>query len=671
MKQPTKTPRSLKKIKELEKKQIGLNQILKPALYLFLSFVFEVVLFIVLGFKTSSGGAKILPSYIFFDIGLWLIVAAIMLCITKNWLSNLIFYFAMLVKFIILIANVTLKGGFGYLFTFDMVHLIIEAIESIDANFINFGLIIASVIAGAFIVAIPLIFDKFLKNIKITLKKASKPIFCLLCFFITSTLGLGSYTIQIATIKASATNVEISSDKYLFDNMHIKDAAYKKFGSAGFYIKNLYDLCFEKASISEEEQAAALKAFEENITTTNSSAALYDNNLIIIMMESFEWFAIDPYNTPTLWALKTGENYYAQHIPAKSLMMKNYVSNNKTNVSEQLCLLGYMPNDSKLNLGGTNSYSAKYSLPNLFKRAGYTTNFFHNWEKTFYNRDTVTINLGFDKFYSLDDFSSPTKSTAFNYYNLEVDFTNQFINQIAPTDKKFMSFYTTVSTHGNYMVNNEKFADYYKKYDENLETFKIWLGKEGYAYPADETDQQILRHYKSAAIDTDKMVEVLFKHLNNTGLIENTSVLLYSDHNAYYHDLAYKMRGTVLTEYEKVQSFTVPCMLYSKKLTGKTVDTFCSTYDLYPTLTSLFGLPYNLMCIQGKDIMTNPLNNSLYVSHLTGFYDAHFYSKDMDYIIKTGTTGDSVLLEEFKTKVCEFYKKQQTLEIIYKLKLSY
>ena len=26
---------------------------------------------------------------------------------------------------------------------------------------------------------------------------------------------------------------------------------------------------------------------------------------------------------------------------------------------------------------------------------------------------------------------------------------------------------------------------------------------------------------------------------------------------------------------------------------------------------------------------------------------------------------------EFKTKVCEFYKKQQTLEIIYKLKLSY
>ena len=92
MKQPTKTPRSLKKIKELEKKQIGLNQILKPALYLFLSIAFEIVLFIVLGFKTSSGGAKILPSYIFFDIGLWLIVAAIMLCITKNWLSNIVFY---------------------------------------------------------------------------------------------------------------------------------------------------------------------------------------------------------------------------------------------------------------------------------------------------------------------------------------------------------------------------------------------------------------------------------------------------------------------------------------------------------------------------------------------------------------------------------------------------
>ena len=30
------------------------------------------------------------------------------------------------------------------------------------------------------------------------------------------------------------------------------------------------------------------------------------------MLESFEWFAIDPYNTPTLWALKTGENYLAK-----------------------------------------------------------------------------------------------------------------------------------------------------------------------------------------------------------------------------------------------------------------------------------------------------------------------------------------------------------------------
>ena len=664
-------PRSLKKVKEMEKKQIGLNQLLKPALYLFLSFAIEIISFVVLGFKTSSGGVKILPSYIFFDIGLWLFVAAILLCITKNWLSNLIFYLSMTVKFVLLIANVTLKGGFGYLFSLDMFHLIIEAIKSIEADFINFGLIIASVIAGAIVIALPLIFDKFLKNCKFTLKKVSKPIFCLLCFFTTATLGVGSYSIQLATIKASATNVEISSDQYLFDNMHIRDSAYKKFGSAGFYLKDLYDLCFEKVSITEEEKISALNKFESNVTSINKNAALYGNNLIVIMMESFEWFAIDPYNTPTLWALKTGDNFYAQHIPAKSVVMTNYVSNNKTNVSEQLCMLGYMPNDSKLNLPGINSYSAKYSLPNVFKSAGYTTNFFHNWEKSFYNRDTVTANLGFEKFYSLDDFTSTTKSTDFNYYNLEVDFTNQFINQIAPTDKKFMSFYVTVSTHGSYKVNNPKFKNYYNRYDTNVESFRIWLEKENYVYPANPIDQQILRHYKSAAMDTDAMVEVLFKHLNSTGLIENTTVLLYSDHNAYYHDLSYKIKGTKLTDYNVVKSFTVPCMLYSKHLTGKTVDTFCSPYDLYPTITSLFGLPYNLICVQGHDIMTNPLNNSIYMSHLTGFYDAHFYSKDMDYIIQTSTTGDSVYLEQFKLKVCEFYKKQKTLEIIYNSKLTY
>ena len=196
-------PRSLKKLKELEKKQIGLNQLLKPALYLLLSLIFEIVSFVVFEFKYADGSAQILPSYIFFDIGLWLFIASLMLCSTKNWISNTIFYVSMSVKALLLVANITLRGGFGYLFSWDMIDLILEAFESIDADFINFPLIITCVLVVGVIIALPIVFDKLLKKYKVTIKKVTKPIFCLICFLLTSTIGVGCYGIQIATIKAS------------------------------------------------------------------------------------------------------------------------------------------------------------------------------------------------------------------------------------------------------------------------------------------------------------------------------------------------------------------------------------------------------------------------------------------------------------------------------------
>ena len=56
----------------------------------------------------------------------------------------------------------------------------------------------------------------------------------------------------------------------------------------------------------------------------NTNASLYGDNLIVIMMESFEWFAIDPYNTPTLWDIKTNSG----------ISFENFYAKNKTNISE-------------------------------------------------------------------------------------------------------------------------------------------------------------------------------------------------------------------------------------------------------------------------------------------------------------------------------------------------
>ena len=652
-----------------EKNKLGLNQILKPALYLLLSIVLEVVSFALFDFKTTSGTNQILPQYILFDIGVWLFVSGLILCSKKNWFSNLIFYIAIVIKVTLFIVNVTLKGDFGYLFSFDKTRLIPEMLESMNTSFINYGLIAVAIIGAIFVIALPIIFDKLLGKKKIQIKKISNTIFCLLLFLVTSTIGAGCFSAQTALLKTSDAHKEISDDQYLFQNIQINDLAYQKFGSCGFYFKNLLNLIFPNNGVSKDDVNKTIEEYNKSLAEKDISASLYGDNLIIIMLESFEWFAIDPYNTPNLWALKTGKP--SEHISDKAMVFSNYYSNNKTNVSENICMLGFMPNESTFVVDKPNVYATKYSLPNLFKAEGYITSYFHNWKINFYNRNVNNKNIGFDNIYSLEDFSHPEKSSKFNFYNLESDFVEQFMNKLAPTTGRFMSFYTTVSSHGTYSVQNPKFEKHFETYDKNLEQMKTWFESEGYTYPEEKEFQAYLKEYKSAAMDTDEMIGKLFKHLNDTGLINNTTVMLYADHNAYYQNLTKKIKGTETHDYSSQTAYTVPLMIYSKDISrSNPIDSFCSTFDLYPTLCGMFGLPYNKINAQGKDILSSEISNTVYSSVLTGFYNSKCHSKNMQYITKYEGATDSDV-ETFKTNVCAFLKAQRTLEIVYKSNRTY
>lgn len=652
-----------KQIKKIEAGKLGLNQILKPLLFFIISLALEIVSFSLFKFKTSSGQTAFLPQYILFDIGVWLIVCSLILCTHKNWISNLIFYVALFLEAGLFVTNVTLKSDFGYVFSIDMLDLVPEMVESMDTSFINFKLITFGVIGATIVIAIPIVFDKIFKNKKIALKKISRPIFCLLFFLVTATIGAGCYAAQTALLKTSATNTEISSDKYLYENQHINDLSFQKFGSCGFYFKSIVNYIFPNAGVSKQDKTEAINSYKESAKAENTSATLYNDNLIVIMLESFEWFAIDPYNTPNLWALKSGEA--SENIDSQAMVFSNYHSNNKTNVSEDLCFLGYMPNENTYNVKSNNSLATYYSLPNLFNREGYDTTFLHSWKLKFYNRGVTNKNIGFNNIYSLSDFESENKSTRFNFYNLESDFIDQFMDKLAPTDKKFMSFYLTVSTHGTYTVTNPQFEKYFSTYDNNLENMKTWFEDQGYHYPTSKEYQEILKEYKAGAMDTDEMVGKLFKHLNETGLINNTTVVLYADHNAFYQNLTNEIKSTVKSDYSSSNSYVVPLMIYSNKLTASNITAFCSPYDLYPTISELFGLPYNTVNAQGKNILSSEISETVYISMLTGFYDDKCYSKNMQYIKKYDGSTDADV-ENFKNKVCEYFKKQRTLSIVYK-----
>ena len=653
----------------LARYQLGLNQIIKPIIFFAISLILEIASFALLGFKTASGTAQILPQYLLFDVGAWLVVCALILCTHKNWLSNIIFYLALTTEVVIFITNATLRSGFGYLFTFDMVDLVAEMTASIDISFINYKLIGIAILGASIVIAIPLVIDRFFQSKRITIKKVSKSIFCLLFFLITSTIGVGAYASQTTLLKSSKANTEISDDKYQYENLLITDLAYQKFGSCGFYLKNFFNTIFPNSNASNKENDDIIKNYNLSTVNKDATAKLYDDNLIVIILESFEWFAIDPYNTPNLWALKTGNA--SSSIDRQAMVFTNYNSNNKTNISENIGMLGYMPSVCNFNTKSSNEISTKYSIANLFKSEGYETSFFHNWEDDFYTRGTTNKNIGFDNLYFIDDFRNENKSTKFNFYNLDSDFANQFMEQIAPTNgTKFMSYFTTISTHRAYDIVNPRFEKYFTEYDKNLEDMKTWFSSEGYHYPSELKMQSILKEYKSAAMDTDVMIGNLFTHLKTNNLLDNTTIVIYSDHNAFYHDLTNEVKSTNKSDYSSQTSYVVPLMIYSEKLESSTIDTFCSTYDLYPTLCELYGLPYNTINAQGKNLLSSEISETIYMSHLTGFYNDKCYSKNMQYIITyDGATLSDV--QNFKDNVCKVLEKQRILNIVYKSHKTY
>ncbi|MBP3581204.1 MAG: sulfatase-like hydrolase/transferase [Clostridia bacterium] len=667
--------KALKKQQQIENhNKLSVNQIIKPCLFLVIAITLEIVNFAILKFSASgTNHIQLFPKYVVFDFAFWLIMCGIMLS-AKNWLCNTVFYVALFLQVILCAVNASLYADFGYLFTWDMFMLAIEAIDSFEIGFVDLKSAILYLSLIVVFIALPLIIDKFFKKRKIILNKISRPVFGLITFLCCFFVGGTAYTVQTVTL-ASAKNPayeEIESDKYLYEHMHIKEEAFKRFGTWGFYFKNFYDLTLKKLFPGDKEEI--LKNVTKNEVAVNESATLYGDNLIVVMLESYEWFAIDPYNTPNLWKLKTGEDLSGlSKTPGKATVMNNYYSNNKTNVSEDSAILGYMPNINNFNIKKSGTIATKYSLPNLFRNLDYTANFFHNWEETFYDRNTQNIYMGFENFYSVEDFKDDDKSTTFNYFNLETDYINQFVTKMAPADKKFMSFYTTVATHGMYTVTNPRFEEFYETYDANLENFVTWFEDSGYKYPETESDKKILRQYKCAAMDTDKAIGVLFDYLSNTAdgngtkLIDNTTVMLYADHNSYFHDLTYKVKETELLDYAALESYNVPLMIYSKKLGSEDISSFCNNYDLYPTICELFGLGYNKLFAQGYNIFSPEIENSTHVSYLTGYYTDKCYSKNMvDFHLYEGATEADI--ETLKKNVCKFYEKQRQLEAIYMYK---
>ena len=639
--------------------KLTFNNFFYPLLFLVSTIIIEIGTNIALGFN-------LFPTYFLLDFFIMLLFASV-LFLTSNKIAQLVLTIIILVvQSMISYVNVTLYSIYGDLFSFDMLVLGAEAFSVFDPSFIKWGFLAFLLIVLATVITI---MSVFLKH-KISYKLKSKTALIVLSIFLGSqTAGIGGYFIQLACLNDNNNTVYaeyFENDKKLYDQLFIKSEALKRFGSYPFYFQNLINLTFNDFNDINYEEVKSYVSTNPVYETNEKTGILKDNNLIVIMCESLEWFAVNPILTPTL-----------DDIFNNGITLTNYISKSKTNYSEMDVILGSVPSDNSFTNSwhGSNSSlldnNLAFSLPNKLKNAGYeTTKFFHDNSGSFYGREKTHKTFGFDEVITLEDMNIEDKAEGLighnSNYTKDSDMIKSCINQIAPTNQKFFSFLTTITSHGPYNE-SKKLTEYYKILDNGgLEEFKTWLANYAdFVYPEDdEKYETYLRNYLATIMDLDRGVEYLLNYLSENNILDNTTLVIFSDHNAYYQDLSYKMRNMEKSEYDNPQLYKVPATIFNSTLEPELISDFTNPYNLLPTILDLLGVKYNNNMYMGYSIFNNNFSDSIFVSQIGGIMTDKIYSENnVDLISKFEISNEDA--QKFKENTLKFYIKQEKMNLVY------
>lgn len=346
--------------------------------------------------------------------------------------------------------------------------------------------------------------------------------------------------------------------------------------------------------------------FEKNELTGNFE----NKNLILIMLESIDNWLVTDDNMPALSRLKNSGWDFTNHYSP------NFGAGNTLN-TEFSALTG-LHSPVWGNVGYRFAHNLfPYSLPNLFKNNGYSVNSLHFNNGYFYNRTNLHKALGFDNHYALLDmgYSSDTA------YDTEIINNNSIYKLLVPNANKFMTLVTTFTAHGPYGKINDICKEIFTDNPSLL-----------------SNDDYELNCIKELSNITDEFIKNLVLKLEEDNLLDDTVIVLFTDHFAYGYSKITSIKGT--TDGNLIQN--VPFIIWQNNLTPKTIDTFVTPFDLTPTLANLFGFDYNINYYIGTDAFSHAHDNFVYFPDYS-WYDGNIYYKgdniendlNKDYIIET------------------------------------
>lgn len=363
--------------------------------------------------------------------------------------------------------------------------------------------------------------------------------------------------------------------------------------AVGFFPYYLQDIYFftknvisdEKLNTEEKEKIKDSFLTGERIQEGKYFGTINGQNILFVQMESMSYYLLNEHVdgteiTPFLNRLAR-ENFSSND-------MYHQIGGGHTSDAEYLLLTGQYP----LEMESVNAMypSNRYqSIVQLFKKDGYSTMSAHGYRKDFWNRNVMHPNLGFEQSWFMEDLATSEKEIG--YIGMKDDvFYRKAVSKLSDIPQPFFSYLISLELHTPFTV--------LTKEDKELSVGKL--------------EGTYLGNYFQSAHTADKALRVLWKSLEQEGLLENTTIVLIGDHDAEMDMKTMEPHYGELTLVEMAEMKRVPFIIVTPKSVLKgSYEEPMGQIDVAPSLLHLAGIVPTKTNFYGKNIFGT--NNSLMV----------------------------------------------------------
>ncbi len=407
-------------------------------------------------------------------------------------------------------------------------------------------------------------------------------------------------------------------------------------------------------ALAENEKNKDVKKLHQSIAAMvgsyqNKYTGMFKGkNLILITAEAFSAEVIDPDLTPTLYRLaNNGINFTDYYQPAWG---------GSTLTGEASIITGLVPMGGVAGVKETAKKNLYMTIGNSLMREGYFSRAFHNHNYTYYSRNTMHENFGYEKFIGLGNGMEVGVKGVWPESDLEMMQTtvDWYIDH-----QPFSIYYMTVSGHCNYNWGGNSMSSKNRNEVSHIE------------------GSEAIKAYYASQLELEKGLTYLVQRLEDAGIADDTLIVLSTDHYPYglengsfgnTEDYVTELYGYKYSNFaERDHSKLIMWSGAFEKMEEKiVVDGPTYSLDILPTLLNLFGIEFDSRLLVGRDVFSGTEAIVCWTDYSWKTERGFYYSRTGEFTPNEGYEADKEYIKRINSIVAyKIYFSKAALNLDY------